>query len=58
MNFDQQPLVEPNAAAVDVGARQMYVAVRADCVAEPVQVFDTFTEDLNQLADWLMACGA
>ena len=57
MNFDQQPLVEPNAAAVDVGARQMYVAVRPDCVAEPVQVFDTFTEDLNQLADWLMACG-
>jgi transposase len=42
---------------VDVGARQMYVAVRPDCVAEPVQVFDTFTEDLNQLADWLMACG-
>ena len=53
----ERPLLEPNAAGIDVGARQMYVAVPPDRDEQPVRVFDTFTTDLNVLADWLVACG-
>lgn len=48
--------VEPNAAGIDVGARKIYVAVPADRDPQPVRSFDTFTEDLQRMADWLRAC--
>ena len=35
----------------------MYVAVPPERDEHPVRVFDTFTADLNELADWLVACG-
>ncbi len=51
------PVIEPNAAGADVGATQIFVAVPADRDPEPVRCFDTFTTDLEALADWLEACG-
>jgi transposase len=50
------PVIEPNAAGADVGATQIFVAVPADRDAEPVRCFDTFTADLEALADWLEKC--
>src|ERR1039457_1249474 len=50
-------MVEPNAAVVDVGAREMYVAIPPDRDTEPVRVFATFTADLEALADWLVDRG-
>jgi len=52
-----RPLVEPHAAGIDVGARQMYVAIPPDHDEEPVRVFATFTQDLEALADWLVERG-
>jgi len=49
--------IEPNAAGVDVGAREIYVAVPRDRVPEPVRCFSTFTEDLRAIAGWLKQCG-
>ena len=57
MSIENRPLLEPNAAGIDVGAREMYVAVPPDRDEHPVRVFDTFTADLHELADWLAACG-
>lgn len=54
--IEDRPVLEPNAAGIDIGAREMYVAVPPDRDEHPVRVFDTFTADLNELADWLMAC--
>ena len=51
------PQVEANAAGIDVGAREMFVAVPSDRDEEPVRVYQTFTCDLNAIADWLLACG-
>jgi hypothetical protein len=34
-----RPVVEPNAAGIDVGAREMYVAIPPDRDSEPVRVF-------------------
>jgi transposase len=51
------PLLRSNAAGVDIGAREIYVAVPPDRAPEPVRSYATFTEDLHHLADWLKACG-
>jgi transposase len=49
--------MEPNAAGIDVGATEIYVAVPPGRAAESVRTFKTFTEDLNQMAAWLLHCG-
>jgi hypothetical protein len=46
-----------NAAGIDIGATEIYVAVPADRDAENVRSFPTFTQDLYRLADWLKKCG-
>jgi transposase len=53
-----EPLViHPNAAGIDIGATEIFVAVPADRDEAAVQSFPTFTQDLNALADWLQRCG-
>jgi transposase len=47
------PVIEPNAAGIDVGATEIFVAVPADRDPEPIRCFPTFTVDLERLADWL-----
>ena len=50
-------VIEPNAAGIDIGATQVFVAVPADRDAEPVRCFETFTAELEKLAAWLLECG-
>src|ERR1700739_4893079 len=52
-----RPVPEPNAAGIDIGARELYVAVPPDRDENPIRVFTTFTSDLEKLADWLISCG-
>jgi transposase len=49
-------MVHLNAAGIDVGSAEHYVAVPADRDPQPVRHFDCFTADLERLADWLEAC--
>ena len=49
--------IEPNAAGIDVGATEIYVAVPPERAAEPVRCFKTFTGDLRDMAAWLKQCG-
>jgi transposase len=51
------PVLNPDAAGIDIGATEIYVAVPTDRTPEPVRMFATFTQDLNGLADWLQQCG-
>ena len=51
------PVINPNAAGIDVGAREVYVAAPQDRDPEPVRTFATFTPDLVELANWLAVCG-
>jgi transposase len=46
-----------NAAGVDCGSTEHFVAVPPDRDPTPVRSFKTFTDDLHRLADWLTACG-
>src|SRR5580700_4900444 len=57
MCLDDRPILEPNAAGIDIGAREIFVAVPSDRDENPVRVFLTFTEDLEQMAQWLVSCG-
>jgi transposase len=53
-----QPVIfQPDTAGVDIGARELLVAVPPDRTTESVRSFGTFTEDLFALADWLAQCG-
>ena len=49
--------IEANAAGMDVGATEIYVAVPPDRDGEPVRHFKTFTSDLREMASWLLQCG-
>jgi transposase len=53
-------VVNPNAAGIDVGSTSHYVAVPPGSVAEgesAVRKFGGFTPDLDQMVEWLKACG-
>ena len=50
-------VVHPDCAGIDIGARFHLVAVRPDCDRQPVRRFETFTDQLEALADWLRSCG-
>ena len=54
---EQLPVLHPDAAGIDVGASELYVAVPAGRDTQPVRSFPTFTRDLNALADWLNGVG-
>ena len=51
------PMINANAAGIDIGANQHYVAVPPDRDQHPVRRFGAFTEDLHGLAKWLRQCG-
>lgn len=50
-------IANPNAAGIDIGDTEHWVAVPADRDKEPIKKFGTFTEDLLALAKWLKKCG-
>lgn len=50
-------MVNPAAAAIDIGSTMHMAAVRPDACDMPVRAFGTFTQDLHNLADWFEACG-
>lgn len=51
------PIVNDRAAAIDIGSRFHVVAVPPDLCGEPVQTFQTFTADLERMADWIVSLG-
>ena len=56
VNWDTLPKVNGDAAGLDIGASEIYVAVPADRDQQPIRCFGTFTPDLQALANWLSAC--
>jgi transposase len=57
MCLEDRPILEANAGGIDIGAREIYVAVPPDRDEQPVRSFSTFTEDLERMARWLIGCG-
>ena len=51
------PVMRPDAAGIDIGATEIFIAVPADRAVENVRSFPTFTQDLYVAAEWLKQCG-
>lgn len=54
-NLDTLGIVHANAAGIDIGSREIWVAIPPDQAGETVRCFGTFTPDLHALAGWLSA---
>lgn len=50
-------MVNPNAAAIDIGSTMHMAAVNPSSCDMPARAFGTFTQDLRDLADWFQSCG-
>jgi len=50
-------IVHPDAAGIDVGGSEHWVAISPDRDSEPVRRFRCFTADLRQMAQWLVEKG-
>ena len=50
-------VVHPNAAGIDIGGSEHWVAISPERDEEPVRRFDCFTADVEQMADWLVDRG-
>ena len=54
---NELPVLHPDAAGVDIGAEEIFVAIPADRDTLPVRRFPTFTRDLLEAVAWLKQCG-
>jgi transposase len=50
-------VVHPDAAGIDIGGSEHWVAISPERDSQPVRCFECFTADLEQMADWLVALG-
>jgi len=50
-------IIKENAAGIDIGATEIYIAVPGDRDSQSVRHFDTFTSDLHAASKWMKACG-
>jgi transposase len=48
---------QPDAAGIDIGAKEIWVAVGPDRSEKPVRCFGGFTQELKALLQWLVDCG-
>ena len=55
--LDSLKQINLNAAGLDIGAAEIWACVPEGRDEVSVRVFQTFTIDLQALADWLAACG-
>ena len=49
------PSLNPNAAGIDIGATEIYIAMPRDRDPQPARCFASFTKDLHAAADSLAA---
>ena len=57
VKLDSLKQLNLNAAGLDIGSAEIWACVPEDRDESSVRVFQTFTPDLQALADWLAACG-
>jgi len=51
------PVINANASGCDVGSEWVYIAVPPDRSDTEVRRFRTFTQDLREAVQWMLACG-
>jgi len=51
------PIVNARAAGIDIGSRIQVAAVPPELSDDPVQTFQSFTADIERMANWLISVG-
>lgn len=54
---EDMPIMNPNAAGIDIGSTENWVSIPPDRDEEPIRRYETFTQDLHAMADWLKQRG-
>ena len=57
MDWKALEIVHPDAAGIDVGGSEHWVAVNPERDPEPVRSFGCFIADLREMAQWLREKG-
>ncbi len=57
MDWKALEVVNANAAGIDIGGSEHWVAISPERDPEPVRCFDCFTADVERMADWLVERG-
>lgn len=55
--MDAMSMVNPSAAAIDIGSTMHMAAINPKADDNPVRAFGTFTGDLHAMARWFKECG-
>jgi transposase len=55
--MDALSMINPNAAAIDIGSTMHMAAINPKAGDNPVREFGTFTGDLHAMASWFKECG-
>ncbi|MGB4776399.1 MAG: IS110 family transposase [Daejeonella sp.] len=50
------PVIQPDAAGIDISSTEHYVAVNPERDDNPIRCFGAFTEDLHAISGWLKEC--
>ena len=50
-------IVHPDAAGIDIGGSEHWVAISPERDEQPVRCFECYTADLEEMADWLVERG-
>ena len=50
------PKLHPNAAGIDIGTEELWVAVPPDRSTPSIRMFYSFTNQLQELVRWLKEC--
>lgn len=56
-SIDAMTMVNPGAAAIDIGSTMHMAAINPNADANPVRAFGTFTGDLHDMARWFKDSG-
>ena len=55
-NMEKMPIVNPNAAGIDVGSKSHFAAIgQSD---EQIREFGCYTDDMRELCQWFVDNGA
>lgn len=57
MKLKKMNVINPDAAGIDVGSEENWVAIPTNRDGEHVRKFGCFTSDIHSLSDWLKECG-
>ena len=50
-------IIHPHCAGIDIGSSEHWVAIDPEKATDPVRSFSSFTDSLNEMADWLESLG-